>query len=157
MANESFKAGDVILKQGEDGDLAYLIHTGAVEILVGDGAKEKVVATLGPGDVFGEMSLLAPGPRSATVRATADTDCTVTSYNDFMNAIRDNPEQAIEFMKTLVLRLRKMNELMASLGGGRNLTSVLWDMVTAADLDDETISEEERERRRAIADMRILF
>ena len=157
MANGNFKAGDVILKQGEDGDLAYLIRTGAVEVIVGDGAKEKVIATLGPGDVFGEMSLLAPGPRSATIRATADTNCTVTSYSDFMNAIRDNPEQAIEFMKTLVLRLRKMNELMAAQAGGRSLTGILWDMVTAADLDDETISEEERERRRAIADMRILF
>ena len=157
MANENFKSGDYILRQGEDGDRAYLILTGSVEVLVGEGAGEKVVAKLGPGAVFGEMSLLAPGPRSATVRATADTECTVTSYDDFMSSIRDNPEQAIEFMKTLVLRLRTMNELMAAQGAERGLSGVLWDLITAADLDDANISDEERERRRAIADMRILF
>ena len=157
MANEKFRAGDFILRQGEDGDRAYLIVSGTVEVLIGEGGNEKAVATLGPGSVFGEMSLLAPGPRSATVRATADTECTVTSYDEFMTSIRDNPEQAIEFMKTLVQRLRKMNELMAAHGAERGLSGILWDMITAADLDDQTISDEERERRRAIADMRILF
>ena len=156
MGNSRFKAGDVILKQGDDGDSAYLIVTGTVEVIVGEGAGARTVATLGAGDVFGEMSLLAPGPRSATVRATVDTECAVTSYDDFMDSIRDNPEQAVEFMRTLVLRLRKMNDLIASLDPKRGLTGVLWDWISAAGVD-EALSEEERERHLAIAGMRILF
>lgn len=156
MKNPRFKSGEVILKQGDDGNSAYLIVSGAVEVAVGEGSRSKTVATLGAGDVFGEMSLLAPGPRSATVRATDDTECVVTSYDDFMDSIRDNPEQAVEFLRTLVLRLRRMNELIASVDPKRGLTGVLWDWISEADLD-EGLSDEERERRLAISGMRIFF
>jgi CRP-like cAMP-binding protein len=148
MEKARFTAGDVILSEGEDGNSAYLIVSGSVEVIVGEGAKAKTVATLKDGEVFGEMSLLEPGPRSATVRAVTDTECAVTSYDDFMASIRQNPEQAIEFMKTLVLRLRKMNEMMASLDPGkRGLVNVFRDWLTSLDPTDETLSEEERERR----------
>ena len=115
MQNVQFKAGDVILSEGEEGNSAFLITTGSVEVIIGEGNKAKVVATLGEGAIFGEMSLLEPGPRSATIKAVTDTECTVTSYDDFMASIQDNPEQAIKFMKTLVLRLRQMNEVMGKM------------------------------------------
>lgn len=157
MVDENFRAGDIILKVGEEGECAYLVRDGSVEVLVGTGAKETSVATLGPGAVFGEMSLLAPGPRSATVRATTDTECTVITYDEFMNSIRDNPERAVEFMQALVLRLRNMNESMATPGASRSIAGVIRDFFTPIDLDDATLSEEERERRRAVANMVIGF
>ena len=64
------------------------------------------------GEVFGEMSLIDPGPRSATVTAACDTECLAASYQDFVSAIEENPERAVGFMKTLVRRLRKMNDLL---------------------------------------------
>lgn len=157
MQNVRFKSGAVILRKGDEGASAYLIVSGAAEVILGEGAKARTVATLGPGDVFGEMSLLAPGPRSATVRATADTECTVTSYDEFMDALQTNPEQAMQFMKTLVMRLRKMNEMVASVDPGRGLAGVLWGWVSAADLEDPALTREERERREAIATMPPLF
>ena len=60
------------------------------------------------------MSLIEPGPRSATVTACSDTECLAASYQDFIAAIEENPERAVGFMKTLVRRLRKMNELLES-------------------------------------------
>lgn len=115
MQNIQFKAGDVILAEGEEGNSAFLITIGSVEVIIGEGKKAKVVATLKEGAIFGEMSLLEPGPRSATIKAVTDTECAVTSYDDFMASIQDNPEQAIKFMKTLVLRLRQMNEVMGNM------------------------------------------
>jgi CRP-like cAMP-binding protein len=115
MQKNQYKAGDVILREGEEGNSAFLITTGSVEVIIGAGSKAKTVASLGEGEVFGEMSLLEPGPRSATIKAVTDTECVVTSYDDFMVSIQDNPEQAIKFMKTLVLRLRQMNEVMGKM------------------------------------------
>lgn len=148
MEKARFQAGEVILSKGEDGRKAYLILDGSVEVVVGEGDNARAVATLKNGEVFGEMSLLEPGPRSATVRALTDTECTVTSYDDFMTAIRDNPEHAIEFMRTLVHRLRKMNEMMASLDPAkRGLMNVFRDWVDSLDANGENLTEEERQRR----------
>ena len=157
MEYASFTAGDIIISQGEDGDTAFVITKGSVEVIVGEGAKAKVVATLNKGDVFGEMSLLAPGPRSATIKATTDTECTVTSYDAFMTSIRENPETAIAFMSTLVQRLRKMNDMLSALDAKRGLMGVLFDYISSAELDDPTISQEERDRRRAVYDMPMLW
>jgi len=106
-----YKAGKTIIAEGEEGHVAFFIVTGSVEVFIGQGARARTIGTLGIGEVFGEMSLIDPGPRSATVRAVTDVECLVTSYEDFIAAIEDNPGRAVGFMKTLVRRLRQMNEL----------------------------------------------
>lgn len=113
MKSVKYKSGETILTEGEDGDTAFLIVDGSVEVSVGSEAK--AVGTLKTGEVFGEMSLIEPGPRSATVKAVGDTECIVTNYDDFIASMRDDPERAVEFMKTLVRRLRQMNERVATM------------------------------------------
>ncbi len=115
MQKVVFAAGDTILTQGEEGRTAYLIVSGKVEVTVGSGAKAKALATLRGGEVFGEMSLLEPGPRSATVKALDRTECLMTSYDDFMTSIQQDPAKAVHFMRTLVARLRQTNEMLAKL------------------------------------------
>lgn len=115
MKSVKFKPGDTILHEGEDGDTAFLIVDGSVEVIVGADAKSKTVGTLSAGEVFGEMSLIEPGPRSATVKAVTDTECVVTNYDEFITSLQHNPERAVEFMKTLVRRLRQMNDRVASM------------------------------------------
>jgi CRP/FNR family transcriptional regulator, cyclic AMP receptor protein len=78
-----------------------------------------MVGRLETGEVFGEMCLIEPGPRSATVIAACDTECLAASYQDFITAIEENPERAVGFMKTLVRRLRQMNELLECASPGR--------------------------------------
>ena len=112
MQKVAFKTGDTIIREGDEGDNAFFIVTGAVDVSVGLGANPRIVGRLGTGEVFGEMSLIDPGPRSATVTAACDTECLSASYQDFITAIEENPERAVGFMKTLVRRLRKMNELL---------------------------------------------
>src|SRR5690348_7230142 len=84
MQTVRFKAGDTILSEGEAGSTAFLIQAGSVEVTIGEGTKVKSVGTLGAGNVFGEMSLIDPGPRSATVKAVTETECLVTDYDDFI-------------------------------------------------------------------------
>jgi CRP-like cAMP-binding protein len=115
MHKQTFKAGDTIIAQGEEGNTAFLIVSGSVEVSIGEGSKSRILATLGAGEVFGEMCLIEPGPRSATVKATGDTECVTTSYEEFAGALQQDPAQAVVFMRTLVRRLRQMNEQMAKL------------------------------------------
>jgi CRP/FNR family transcriptional regulator, cyclic AMP receptor protein len=125
MRNVSFKAGDTIIAEGDDGDTAFFIVSGSVEVIVGHGAKARAVGMLQTGEVFGEMCLIEPGPRSATVRAATDTECLAASYAEFVAAIEENPARAVGFMKTLVRRLRLMNDMIEqanpSRGGFRSL------------------------------------
>jgi CRP/FNR family cyclic AMP-dependent transcriptional regulator len=112
MQKVAFKTGETIISEGDEGDTAFFIVSGAVDVAVGRGDNARVVGRLGTGEVFGEMSLIDPGPRSATVTASCDTECLAASYQDFIAAIEENPERAVGFMKTLVRRLRKTNELL---------------------------------------------
>ncbi len=131
-----FAAGDRIITEGEAGDAAYVIVAGTVEVSVGEGGKAKALGTLGPGDVFGEMSLIDPGPRSATVRAVTDVECCVTSYEEFNASGQVEPERAIELTRTLVRRLRRTNERMARIDPGTGHRIQQWLNVILAGIDE---------------------
>jgi len=68
MFSKKFKAGDVIIKQGDDGDCLYVVDTGELDVLY---SGEKV-ATIGQGKVFGEISLMYNCPRTATIIANSN-------------------------------------------------------------------------------------
>ncbi len=133
MQNVAFKAGDTIIREGDEGDTAYFIVSGAVDVIVGRGDKAQTVGRLETGEVFGEMSLIDPGPRSATITAACDTECLAASYQDFVATIEENPERVVGFMKTLVRRLRKMNELLErGSPDGRGFRAMLLDCQPSA-------------------------
>jgi len=138
MQKVAFKAGETIIREGDEGDNAFFIVSGEVDVSVGR-ANPKYVGRLGTGEVFGEMSLIDPGPRSATVTAACEVECLSASYQDFVSAIEENPERAVGFMKTLVRRLRKMNELLEDASPeGRGLRAMLLDCQPSADSPEAT-------------------
>ena len=113
MQTVKFRAGETIISDGEDGNTAFLIVSGSVEVSVGQEAKAKTVGTLGPGAVFGEMCLIEPGPRSATVKAVTDAECVAMSYDEFIPSMENDPQRAIMLMRSLVQRLRETNNLLS--------------------------------------------
>ena len=119
MQTAAFQAGDTIIAEGADGDTAFLIVTGSVEVMIGHGKKARTLGVLKPGEVFGEMCLIEPGPRSATVKAETDVECLAMTYEELIKAIDEQPDRASTFMKALVRRLRRMNELMERAGSPR--------------------------------------
>lgn len=138
MQTVTFNAGETIIAEGEAGDTAFLIVAGSVEVSIGQGANANSVGILGVGDVFGEMSLIEPGPRSATVRALTATECVLTTYDEFMASAEADPARAIEFMKTLVRRLRQMNERVARMSPetGQRIQRYLQVILTGLDERD---------------------
>ncbi len=65
-----------------------------------------MLATLGPGDFFGEMAIIDDSPRSATVRAIKDTECVAITRWDFMAEVQTRPDIAIQMLPVLVKRIR---------------------------------------------------
>ena len=78
-----FQAGDIIIEEGTKGSSAYIILSGAVEVVKKTGEKEIAMATLGQGQVFGEMGLIEDRPRSATVKAVAEIKVRRIDREDF--------------------------------------------------------------------------
>jgi glucose-6-phosphate 1-dehydrogenase len=84
-----FQQGELVIRKGEIGRAMYIIARGEVEVINDAG---EVVATLGEGNYFGEISLLLSEPRTATVRASAYSDCFMLDKADFNRVLRDRPQ-----------------------------------------------------------------
>ncbi len=107
VAQEStFHAGQIIVTQGTPGQAFYLVLSGRVEILR-DGVS---LGAFGPGDFFGEMSLLDQAPRSATIRAIDQVECLMLSSWDFKALLERHPSIAIKLLEVLSRRLRVADE-----------------------------------------------
>jgi CRP-like cAMP-binding protein/Zn-dependent protease len=103
----SFQPGEVIVRQGEPGDALYILRAGHAAVIVrrADGT-EYQSATLGPGDVFGEQSLLTDEPRPATVRATDAVGVLRLDQADFFEVLRRSHDRARYFVQLTQLRQR---------------------------------------------------
>ena len=107
VAQESFfQPGQIIVTQGTPGQAFYMILAGRVEILR-DGVS---LGGFGPGDFFGEMSLLDSAPRSATIRALDHVSCLMLSSWDFKALLERHPSIAIKLLEVLSRRLRVADE-----------------------------------------------
>lgn len=82
IVRRSAEQGDILFHEGDDGEEAYLILDGAVEVYLGSGNEEVVLATLKRGDIIGEMALIDNQPRMASARAVGDTQLTVMTRDD---------------------------------------------------------------------------
>jgi len=101
-----FPAGHVIGRQGEIGTGFFVVVDGAVRV-VRDG---ETIATLGPGDFFGELSVLDGKPRNASVVADGPTSCLALPTWDFEAVLREEPSVAIAILRELAGRLRDLTE-----------------------------------------------
>jgi CRP/FNR family cyclic AMP-dependent transcriptional regulator len=101
----SVPAGQAIFEIGDHGDSMYVILSGEAQVDVGGRFH-----VLRAGDFFGEMALLAPGKRMATVRADGDVQALRISAEHFQEFLLRRPRVALSMMKALVLRLREVEQ-----------------------------------------------
>ncbi|MEI6083855.1 MAG: cyclic nucleotide-binding domain-containing protein [Verrucomicrobiota bacterium] len=103
---QTFHPGDIVFKAGDPGDCMYVIKEGEVDLLI----EGKALATLGEGEVFGEMAIVDSKPRSAT--AVAKTNCQLVPVNEkrFNFLVQQTPYFAIFLIQVLADRLRGMDE-----------------------------------------------
>ena len=105
-----FKAGDVIVREGELGVAFYVVGKGKVEVVKGLGSgNEQVLATMDEGDFFGEMALFDNEVRSASVRAATDTECLVLTKWDFNAELTTSPTITHALFRILARRIREAN------------------------------------------------
>lgn len=117
LRERHFKAGQTILREGDLGETAYIIQKGQVEIRRGSGDGALYLATLGPGETLGEMSMIDDKPRSATAVALQDAELTEIHRDDFFEALQTDPEATIMILKSLFERLREANSRILRLEG----------------------------------------
>lgn len=102
----SFEDGNVIARQGDIGTGFFVIATGAVRV-VRDGHQ---IAHLGPGEFFGELSVLDGRPRTAQVIADGSTTCLALATWDFEAVVAEQPAVALAILRVLAKRLRDLTE-----------------------------------------------
>lgn len=106
---QSFKKGDVIIRQGSYETCAYIIESGKVEVSTTVNDKKSVFAILGKNQLIGEMGLMDDKPRSATVIALEETLVSVIDRKDFNEQLTKNPRILFPIIKALFERLRIAN------------------------------------------------
>ena len=110
LASESisvpYPVGGAVVRQGDEGDSLFLVASGRVEVSVRapGGGSDRPLATLGPGDYFGEMSLLTGAPRSATIRAVKETSLVVLRKEALRPLLVADPMVLERLSKTLARR-----------------------------------------------------
>jgi uncharacterized membrane protein len=106
--------GEAVFNQGDAGGEMYIVAEGAIDITVGAGSAAVVVASLFPGQYFGELSLFDGLVRSATATATKATRVQYLGRDDLVRFISADPEGALKILAEMSSRMRRTNELMSS-------------------------------------------
>nr|WP_281497236.1 Crp/Fnr family transcriptional regulator [Ornithinimicrobium sp. F0845] len=108
--------GEAVFEEGDPGDSLYVIVTGKMKLArtSGDG-RESLLSVLGPGEMFGELSLFDPGPRLTSARAVAEAELISLGNADLRHFLGLHPEVAMMMLAGLARRLRRTNEDMSDL------------------------------------------
>ena len=108
--------GESVFEEGDPGDSLYVIVTGKMKLArtSGDG-RESLLSVLGPGEMFGELSLLDPGARLTSARAVAEAELMSLGNKDLRDFLSEHPEVAMMMLAGLARRLRRTNEDMSDL------------------------------------------
>lgn len=112
---KEFPRGTYLFHEGEPGRHMFVVQSGKIAISKKVRDVEKVLSVVGPGEFFGEMSILSNAPRSATATVAEDARVLVIDSKTFEAMIRGNIEIAVRMIKKLVDRLQVANEQIENL------------------------------------------
>ena len=116
MLQVDIARGDTLFNEGEPGDRVYVITDGKIKLgRSSQDGRENLLAILGPGEMFGELSLFDPGPRTATATAVSDAVLIGLGHDDLQQWLAGRPEVAQMLLRALAQRLRRTNEALADL------------------------------------------
>jgi CRP-like cAMP-binding protein len=116
---KSLQDGEVIVRQGEEGDCMFVIQDGQVEVIKEDHGGEVRLGTMSSGDFFGEMALVDREVRSATVRALGPARVLTVDKRTFLRRVHEDPSLAFRIVQKLSQRIRELHaELLRVRSGG---------------------------------------
>jgi hypothetical protein len=105
---ETYVPGAVIVRQGEPGACAYFIQDGEVEVIRNEQGQDRVIATLGKDEYFGEMALISDSPRNATVRAVKETRVAALGKDNFVKLLSVLPATKESILQTVQARAKQV-------------------------------------------------
>lgn len=104
-----YKDDETIVEEGMQSRTMYVIQGGKVKVVKNDNGNETVLALLGEGDIFGEMSLFDASPRSATIRAVGEARVLAIEHEGLLKRFKMDPTLALRIIKQMCQRIRDLN------------------------------------------------
>jgi len=116
MVSVKISKGTILFAEGDGGDQLYVIAEGKLKLGTSSGdGRENLLSILGPGEMFGELSLFDPGPRTSTATAVTDAKLLSLGQEKLLPWLVENPKVALQLLARLAQRLRRTNEAVGDL------------------------------------------
>lgn len=100
------EAGQTLFAEGDPGQLMYVLTVGRADVVIG----ERVAETLLPGDIVGELGIVSPAPRSATVLARTDSEFVAIDEKRFQLLVQQTPHFAVRVMRVIAERMHAADQ-----------------------------------------------
>ena len=114
-----FDRDEVLFRQGDPSDFAFLVLSGSADVLRAVGEDSIVLGSVNAGEFVGEMGVLEGRPRSATVRATSSLEAELIERQAFLDRVSSEPELARKLLVRMSARLRDVDDMLAYLYAGK--------------------------------------
>jgi CRP/FNR family cyclic AMP-dependent transcriptional regulator len=116
MGSLHLNKGDVLFHEGDSEDRLYIVVSGKIKLgRSGSAGRENLLAVLGPGQMFGELSVFDPGPRSTTATAVTACELRTLEHDELIPWLTGRPEVAQGLLSQLAARLRRSHDVVADL------------------------------------------
>ncbi|WOP19081.1 Crp/Fnr family transcriptional regulator [Raineyella sp. LH-20] len=116
MSSIRLSRGAVLFHEGDSGNQLYIVVSGKLKLgRTGATGRENLMEVLGPGQMFGELSVFDPGPRSTTATAVTAAELRCLEHDDLVKWLKDYPQVAQSIMAQLARRLRHANDSVSDL------------------------------------------
>jgi CRP-like cAMP-binding protein len=116
MDSVKISKGGILFKEGDSGEHVYVIVEGKLKLGTSSGdGRENLLSILGPGEMFGELSLFDPGPRTSAATAVTDAKLLSLGHEKLIPWLRENPDVSLQLLARLAQRLRRTNEAVGDL------------------------------------------
>jgi CRP/FNR family transcriptional regulator, cyclic AMP receptor protein len=114
-----YEDGDILVRQGDVGEVMYVIQEGQVEIVHERDGRETILAVVAEGGLVGEMAIFLHEPRSATVRAKGQVRALTVDKKNFLRRVNEDPSIAFRIVEMLSRRVRELSSEVAQLRQSR--------------------------------------
>ncbi|WP_027722820.1 Crp/Fnr family transcriptional regulator [Maridesulfovibrio zosterae] len=111
--SKTYNKGDIIFREGDSGNLAYMIQSGSVNIVKNIKGKQSVLATLGPGEIFGEMAIISKSPRVAGAEAASECTLMVLTARLILLLLQKSHPTVFHLTRILASRLAAANRTLS--------------------------------------------
>ena len=125
--SKAYPRGTLIFSEGDESDGMFIIREGKVKVFMSDeSGKEMMIATLGPGEIVGEVAALDGRPRTASVSALVNTRVAKIGLSEFRQFLEENADLALEIIRVLTSRMRDHATSISNLAFKNVYGRVVW-------------------------------